>query len=392
MERLNLVTGATGFSASHVIRELLGRGEKVIGTDLPQALVDPTRAPVLAKIGLDLNHPNLKLVPANLLEPESLAPLFENKITHLFHTASLYDYSAPLDRLRKINVAGTTHLLEYAKKAELTQFIHWSTCGVFGKPYSTRSKGKVNTPFDEESSSPKNTPFGAKAPAGTHLVNAYSVSKWEQEQLLWKAHREEGLPLTVIRPAPIYGPGSTYGQCGLILLIAHGGVPFIVKDGKNYLNASVQVEDLARFALYLSDRSESIGEDYNVTDGSILSQHEFMHLLALVAGRRLLDIPLIPCGFLRIAFLLFVKGWMFLERKFGIRRLRMFEPQSAEYLGSSYWFSNRKSLETGFRYRYADVREGIMETTIWLRKMGWLYIQDKKLRKEILYAKLPVQK
>jgi hypothetical protein len=137
---------------------------------------------------------------------------------------------------------------------------------------------------------------------------------------------------------------------------------------------------------------ESIGEDYNVTDGSILSQHEFMHLLALVTGRRLLDIPLIPCGFLRITFLLFVKGWMFLERKFGIRRLRMFEPQSAEYLGSSYWFSNRKSLETGFRYRYADVREGIMETTIWLRKMGWLYIQDKKLRKEILYAKLPVQK
>ena len=38
------------------------------------------------------------------------------------------------------------------------------------------------------------------------------------------------------------------------------------------------------------------------------------------------------------------------------------------------------------------VTEGIMETTIWLRKMGWLYIQDKKLRKEILYAKLPVQK
>ncbi len=389
MKRLNLVTGATGFSASHVIRELLARGEKVIATDLPGALEDPHRIPVLEKIGLNLSHPNLELVPANLLEPDTLPPLFQKPVTHVFHTASLYDYSAPLDRLRKINVEGTRNLLEQAKKANLAQFIHWSTCGVFGKPYSTRSGKKVNTPFDEESPSPKNTPHGAKAPAGTHLVNAYSVSKWEQEQMLWKAHREEGLPLTVIRPAPIYGPGSTYGQCGLILLIAHGRVPFIVKDGKNYLNASVQVEDLARFAVYISDRPESTGEDYNVTDGSILSQHEFMHLLALVTGRRLLDLPLIPCGFLRIVFLLFVKGWMALERQFGIRRLRMFEPQSAEYLGSSYWFSNRKSLETGFQYRYADVRKGIMETTIWLRKMGWLYISDRKLRREILYAKPP---
>lgn len=392
MGRLNLVTGATGFSASHVIRELLARGEKVIATDLPSALEDRRRIAVLAKIGLDMNHPNLERIGANLLEPASLEPLFRKKVTHVFHTASLYDYSAPLDRLRTINVEGTKNLLDHAKKADLKQFVHWSTCGVFGKPYTTRSGAKVNTPFDEESPSPKNTPFGATAPAGTRMVNAYSVSKWEQEQMLWRAHREEGLPLTVIRPAPIYGPGSVYGQCGIILLISHGLVPFIVTDGKNYLNASVQVEDLARFAVHVSDRPESIGEDYNVTDGSILSQHEFMHLLALVTGRRMRDVPLVPCSLLKVGFLLLVKGWMALERRFGLRRLRMFEPQSAEYLGSSYWFSNRKSLDTGFLYRYADVRKGIMETVMWLRKMGWLYIPDRTLRREILFARLPGQK
>lgn len=35
---------------------------------------------------------------------------------------------------------------------------------------------------------------------------------------------------------------------------------------------------------------------------------------------------------------------------------RAFEPSSAVYVSSSYWISNKKSKETGFRYRYPDVR------------------------------------
>ena len=64
---------------------------------------------------------------------------------------------APLDRLLRINVDGTRHLMTLALDARVSRFIHWSTCGVFGKPYTPADGPKCNTPFTERSSSPRNT-------------------------------------------------------------------------------------------------------------------------------------------------------------------------------------------------------------------------------------------
>ena len=44
-------------------------------------------------------------------------------------------------------------LLKAIDGKRIERFIHWSTCGVFGKPYTARDGEKVNIPFNEESSS-----------------------------------------------------------------------------------------------------------------------------------------------------------------------------------------------------------------------------------------------
>ena len=176
MPRLNLVTGGLGFSGSHVVRELLARGEKVVATDLPSMLESADRREIIRQVGVDLEHPALEIVAADFLEPATVTALFQRPITHVFHTASLYNYSATLERLRRINVDSTRNLLEAALRARLARFIHWSTCGVFGKPYTARDGARANVPFSEASPSPKNTPDDANGPPGTYLVNAYSVS------------------------------------------------------------------------------------------------------------------------------------------------------------------------------------------------------------------------
>lgn len=378
-DRLNLVTGAGGFTGTYVVRQLLEDGQEVVATDLPGVVDNPEKRRRARSIGLDLDHPNLEIRPANLLEPESLSELFERPVTHVFHTASLYDYSAPLDRLRRVNVEGTVNFLEKTPVDQLDHFVHWSTCGVFGKPYTAAEGPKVNVPFDEESPSPKTTAPQADGPPGTHLVNDYSVSKWEQEKLLWDWYRNRGLPLTVVRPAPIYGPGSAYGHGGIILAIALGLVPAIPADAKNYITTSVHVEDIAGFACFAAERDECLGEDYNIVDNSIISYHEFLHYIALLTGRDLHDIPLVKLESLQPLMLGAAKAWRWLEKKFGIPRVRVFEIQSANYMSSSYWLSNRKSLETGYEYVYPDVKEGLKDTVAWFRDMGWLTDREKSL-------------
>ena len=103
MVRTNLVTGAFGFSGSHVIARLLDAGERVIGTDLGSRLADAGVRADMVSAGIPLDHPNLELIGASLLDPKSLATLFEREPDRVFHTASLYDYSASLELLRSIN-------------------------------------------------------------------------------------------------------------------------------------------------------------------------------------------------------------------------------------------------------------------------------------------------
>lgn len=370
--RLNLVTGACGFSGSHVVKELLDKGERVLATDLPKAFEHPKLQFIRSRTGVTFDHPNCQVIPSNLLKAESLRPLFERGVTRVFHTASLYDYSADLEVLRRVNVDGSRNLFEEAVRVDLERFVHWSTCGIFGKPYTAKDGAKCNTPFTEQSSSPKNTPFGQREPTGTNLVNDYSVTKWEQEQIAWKYHREQGLPLTVIRPAPIYGPGSDYGHGGIIISINQGLVPFVPRDTRNYITTSVHVEDLARFAAFVADYEPALGDDYNVVDDSVISYYEFTRYLCLLLGRKVRDLPFVNLKRARPIMAGVAHLARFLERRFGIAHPRMLEVGSAAYLSSSYWIANTKSRKTGFRYKYPDAREGMRETVTWFRDMGWL--------------------
>ncbi|MCB9475899.1 MAG: NAD(P)-dependent oxidoreductase [Deltaproteobacteria bacterium] len=372
-ERVCLVTGACGFTGSHLVKMLLARGDRVVATDLSRAFEHPKTKHIFGLIGLDTNHPNLSITPADLTDQSSVGALFAEPITHVFHTASLYDYSAPMEVLRRINVDGSVHLFDAALECKtLKRFVHWSTCGVFGKPYTAKSDRKCNIPFDESSSSPKNATPDQAQPAGTHLVNDYSVTKWEQEKIAWRYHREKGLPLTVVRPAPVYGPGSDYGHGGITLAINRGLVPFIPKDSRNYITTSVHVEDIAGFAVFIADKDEALGEDYNVIDDSIISYQEFLDYIALLLGRNLPKVPLLTMPMLRPFAIVSAKVWVYLEKSFNVPRIRILEVGSATYMSSSYWIANAKSKAAGYAYRYPDVRAGLRDTIHWFRDAGWL--------------------
>ena len=124
--------------------------------------------------------------------------------------------------------------------------------------------------------------------------------------------------------------------------------------------------------MHISGKQEYIGEDFNVVDSSIISYHEFRHYIALLTGKNLIDIPFLPMSVMRIFALTLSKLLINLKLDNYFDKLNMVEPQSAKYIGSSYWISNKKSKTTGFTYKYDDVKEGLRETVKWLRDEGYI--------------------
>lgn len=400
--KVDVVTGACGFSGSYVVKELLKAGRKVRATDLAGAFDTPKAAELRGILDIDYQRDGVEWVPTDVTRRETLDTLFEGEVGCLFHTASLYDYSAPWEALEKVNVRGIENLLDAALAGGVERMIHWSTCGVFGHSYFNGSyqEGRPwlpalemlwnvlvrpwqadgsfkrprrhpnNQPMTEERSNPKNTP--GDTPEGTYFSNQYSRSKWIQEQLVWRCHRERGLPVTVVRPAPIYGPGSEYGVTGLLIELSEGLLPVYPAGSKWLLfGGNVHALDLARAVVFLSERPETIGEDYNVGDSYLFTHREAIELACRLLGRRCHFIPGIPMSLWQFLVQRIGLFNLWLENKFpNYTRSRVMDMGQLNYLTMGIWVSNRKLRSLGFEFTYADAREGLADTIAWLSENG----------------------
>jgi dihydroflavonol-4-reductase len=400
--KTDIVTGACGLSGTYLVKHLVEKGRKVRATDLESAYDTQKANDLRRACDLDFKRDKVEWVPSDLTNKKTLTPLFKGDVGCLFHTASLYDYSAPWDALEKINISGMKNLLDTVEKGEIDRMVHWSTCGVYGHPhfpaayadgrfhrpmqeflwnvlvrpwqedkeFKRPERNPTNQPVAEERSNPKNT--RGDEPEGTYFSNEYSRSKWIQEQMVWKRHREKGLPVTVVRPAPIYGPGSDYGVTNLLIEISEGLLPVYPASSKFLLfGGNIHARDMARAAVYLSERKESIGEDYNVSDSHLLTHREAIESASRLLGRKVHFIPGMPLP----AWQRFVKGTAivsyWLDETFPkYTRSRVLDMGQITYLTMGIWISNRKLKDTGFVFEYPDCRDGLADTIAWLIEDG----------------------
>ena len=322
-----LVTGAGGFVGSHMI-ELLKKGNNNIirATDLKDS-----------KLTFSLAE-NIEIRSSDLTKPETLKGIAKD-IDYVLNIASLFSYTAPYDLMYKVNVEGAKNLCEELIKSNVKKIIHWSTCDVYGSP--------KKLPTTEEH--PKNP------------ENSYQKTKWEQEQLFMKYYKENGLPVIAIRPAPIYGPGNTYGFGSTIFLLARGQIMGIPGNGKMRI-PFVHVRDVCKSALHLIEHGK-VGEAYNVVDDSTYTVEELLKWAAPYLYTRIFNVHMSPKIIIKIAELC-----TNLAKK--ANKKSPIELDSAKYLENDYWFSNEKLKGTGFTFEYPDPKKGLIETIEWYKKMG----------------------
>lgn len=181
-----LVTGATGFVASNVVRRLASSGEAVISYDISE----PTGA-LLATLG-DLAS-NVTFAVGDVRDAEALERAARDRgVDRIVHAAVITAADPEFERVQpdrtvEVNVMGTVRLLELARTLpHLRRFIYISSSGVYG---TTKDQ---DIDIDEE------------YPAD--LPGIYAISKFASERLTQRYGELFGLDTASVRIGGPYGP------------------------------------------------------------------------------------------------------------------------------------------------------------------------------------------
>ncbi len=247
-----LVTGATGFVGSAVVRRLIGAGETV------RALVRPSSdRGNLAGLAIEI-------ATGDLCDRVSLDQALRG-CTSLFHVAADYRlWARDPAELHDSNVVGTGNLMHAAGEAGVGRIVYTSSVATLG----TTADG---APADED------TPA-----ALGDMIGAYKTSKYLAEQAVRDMVRQHGLPAVIVNPSMPVGPRdikpTPTGR--LIVEAARGRMPAFVDTGLNV----VHVDDVAEGHLLAWARGR-IGERY-ILGGHDMTLGEILAQIARLRGRR----------------------------------------------------------------------------------------------------------
>ncbi len=324
-----LVTGASGFTGSHLARMLVESGERVRVLTRKGSSLE-----LLGDVARDV-----ECVEGDLGEGTSLESAVRG-VERVFHIAAVYREARLPDSIyREVNVEGTRRLAEAALAEGGIRFLYCSTCGVHGE---------VEPPADET--------------APYNPGDIYQRTKVEAERIVLGLHRERGLPAVILRPVGIYGPGDRR-FLKLFRGVARRRFPMI-GDGKVFYHLT-HVEDVARGFVKAAETKEAVGEAFILAGARYTTVAELVGLIAEKAG---VAPPRFhwPSGPIYLASALCED----LCRPFGIepplhrRRLDFFLKNRAFEIGKA-----RRVL--GWEPR-VELPEGIARTLEWYRAHGWI--------------------
>jgi nucleoside-diphosphate-sugar epimerase len=277
----------------------------------------------------------------DVFDPEVIKKAMSD-VSYVFHLAAAYrEAKAGEEMNRKIHIESTKLLAQAAKSIpSFKRFVHISTVGVHGHI--------ENPPADE------NYPFNPG--------DIYQKTKAEAELWLKDYSKTSGLPIIVIRPAAIYGPGDRR----LLKVFKMAGWPVFPILGKGKcLYHLIHIDDLTDVIMLSATHQAALNETFICGNAEPVTLEKMGRTIAAELGKniRVIRIPAWP---------FFLLGAMCeaICKPFGIeppiyrRRVAFFTKDRA--------FNTQKLRERlGYSCKYSN-EQGLVQTARWYVENGWL--------------------
>lgn len=333
MTRFNgpiLVTGANGFVGSHLVEALLGAGYQV------RAMV--RRTSDLSFIA----HLPIEFAYADVRDEASL-PAACHGVAAVVHCGAL-TRARDESTFLTVNAGGALALARVARQENpsLARFLFVS---------SQAAAGPSAGPGDlvDEACEP-------------HPVTWYGKSKWAAEQALYTFARDEGLPLTIVRPSAVFGPRDRDFLAQFRLV--DRGFDLQIGHGPHQVSL-IYVIDLVTLLVRALEQPAAEGRTYFAS--SLWATHEELSAaIAFALGKQPLRVRL-PGAALGILDLYARLVTRFSGQTPLLNDQRLIDLRQPHWLCSA----ERARHELGFEPAYR-LDAAVQETAGWYRAQGWL--------------------